>query len=273
MTKLFQRADIAALWRGRDPFAEAQALQGEVYREVATRRTLRVVLNGQPYFLKLHLGVGWGEILKNLITLRLPVIGARNEFEACEYLAEQGIAAPKVAAFAQRGWSPADQTSFVLCDALEERQSLEDLSLNWHEQPPDPLDLRALTLAVADFAKALHGAGVIHRDFYICHLLMPLTATAQDPQLAVIDLHRAKLFQRIPKRWLERDLAAMLYSVMDLPVSRFAWLRFLRRYRGKPLPQIFAEEGDFWRAVYQRAVALYRKSERKGLTAGRFQPQ
>ncbi len=273
MTNLYLRSEIQTLWRDKDPFAEAQALQGEMYRQVATRRTLRVVLAGRPYFLKLHLGVGWGEIFKNLTTLRLPVIGARNEYEACEYLAEQGIAAPKVAAFAQRGWNPADQTSFVLCDSLEEHQSLEDLSLNWHEQPPDPLDLRSLTLAVADFAKALHGAGVIHRDFYICHLLMPNTATAQDPQLAVIDLHRAKLFKQIPKRWLERDLAAMLFSVLDLPVSRFAWLRFLRRYRGKPLPEIFAEEGDFWRAVYQRAVALYVKSERKGLTAGRFKPE
>lgn len=273
MTNLFLRSEIRALWRGRDPFAEVQALEGEVYREVATRRTLRVVLDGEAYFLKLHLGVGWGEIFKNLATFKLPVIGARNEFVACEYLAEHGIPAPRVAAFAQRGWSPADQTSFVLCDALEQRQSLEDLSLQWHKQPPAPLDLRALTLAVADFAKAMHGAGVIHRDFYICHLLMPLTATAQDPQLAVIDLHRAKIFKTIPKRWLERDLAAMLYSVLDLPVSRFAWLRFLRRYRGQPLPEIFAQEGDFWRAVYQRAVALYQKSERKGLTAGRFRPE
>ncbi len=270
MPSEYLRDDIATLWRGQDPLQTAQGLQGEVYRQVATRRTLRVVLGGRPYFLKLHMGVGWGEIFKNLFTLRLPVIGARNEYRACRFLEAQGIRAPKVAAFVESGISPAARTSFVFCDSLEQHQSLEDLTLAWAQNAPAPKDVRALTLAVADFAKRLHGAGVVHRDFYICHLLTPLAASAQDPRLAVIDLHRAKLFQQIPTRWLRRDLAALLFSVMDLPLSRFAWLRFLRRYRGRPLQEIFADEGPFWRSVYQRALALYRKSSRKGLATGDF---
>ena len=55
---------LAAPWS--DP-GEAFNIQGEVYREPrgANRRTLRFELNGQGYFLKLHWGVGWREILKN----------------------------------------------------------------------------------------------------------------------------------------------------------------------------------------------------------------
>ena len=166
MPSQYLRPDIAELWRGTDPLAQAQTLTGEIYREVATRRTLRVILDDKPYFLKLHMGVGWAEIFKNLVTLRLPVVGARNEYQACRYLDEQGIAAPTVAAFAESGINPAARVSFVLCDALEDHESLEDLSLDWNANPPQPQDVRALTLAVADFARRLHGAGVIHRDFY-----------------------------------------------------------------------------------------------------------
>ncbi len=271
MPSEYLREEIATLWQGQDPLQVAQSLEGQIFRQVANRRTLRVLLAGRPYFLKLHMGVGWGEIFKNLVTLRWPVVGAHNEFRACQFLEAKGIRAPKVAAFKESGVNPAARTSFVLCDSLEEHQSLEDLSLGWSQQPPASQDVRLLTLAVADFAQRFHAAGMIHRDFYICHLLTPLGASARDPQLAVIDLHRARIFQRIPKRWLRRDLAALLFSVMDLPVSKFAWLRFLRRYRGRPLPEVFAEEGPFWRDVYQRALALYQKSARKGLASGKFQ--
>ena len=32
---------FATLWRGKDPFEEVKILQGEVFRELETRRTLR----------------------------------------------------------------------------------------------------------------------------------------------------------------------------------------------------------------------------------------
>ena len=66
------------LWAGRDPFAAVEALQGEVFRELEARRTLRTEVAGRGYFVKIHRGVGWGEILKNLMCLRLPVLGAGN---------------------------------------------------------------------------------------------------------------------------------------------------------------------------------------------------
>ena len=41
---------------------------------------------------------------------------------------------------------------------------------------------------------------------------------------------------------------------------------------GRPLPEVFATEGRFWRRVYRRALDLYEKGERQGLTQGRFTP-
>ncbi len=273
MSQLYLRDDIARAWAGDDPFQRAADLRGEVYRAVANRRTLRFEAAGRPYFAKVHGGVGWGEILKNLVTLRLPVLGAGNEFLACRHLAAAGVPAPTVAAFGERGWDPARRFSFVICDALEGRESLEDLTARWHRSPPVGRERRRLVLAVAAFARAFHGAGVVHRDFYICHLLVDRAAYARGVvDLAVIDLHRAQVRRRVPGRWLRRDLAALLYSVLDLPLSERDWLRFVRAYRNRPLPQIMREEGHLWRSVRRRADALYRKGVRKGLVQGRYRP-
>ena len=80
-------ADFAAgLPADVDPFDYIMQLDGDVYSEVANRRTLRFELNGKRYFLKAHSGVGWKEIFKNLLQLKLPVLGARNEWLAIRQL-------------------------------------------------------------------------------------------------------------------------------------------------------------------------------------------
>lgn len=52
------------LWSGRDPFEAVEALQGKVYRELEGRRTLRTEVDGRGYFVKIHRGIGWGEIAR-----------------------------------------------------------------------------------------------------------------------------------------------------------------------------------------------------------------
>ena len=53
----------------------SRRLQGQVYRELEGRRTLRTEVAGRGYFVKIHRGIGWGEIVKNLLTAKLPVLG------------------------------------------------------------------------------------------------------------------------------------------------------------------------------------------------------
>ncbi len=40
---------LATLWRGKDAFAEVKKLNGEVFRELETRRTLRFELSGKLF--------------------------------------------------------------------------------------------------------------------------------------------------------------------------------------------------------------------------------
>ena len=75
---LFVGEPFASLWSGLDPFVAVEALKGEVFRELEARRTLRIEVAGRGYFVKIHRGVGWGEILKNLLSGRLPVLSGRR---------------------------------------------------------------------------------------------------------------------------------------------------------------------------------------------------
>lgn len=269
MSEVWLREDVAAFFPD-DAVESAWALSGEVVRSVAGRETVRVVLAGSTYYLKRHRGVGHREIWKNRLVGKHPVTGARNEFEACRHLQSQGLTAPTVAAFGENDRPLAHRSSFVLCDALTGYDDLETLTLGWPQEPPEPLLKRRLVMRLARFARRFHDAGLVHRDFYLCHLL-----AHRDPsvtELAVLDLHRALRFRKVPDRWRRRDLAALLFSTLDLPVSRLSWLRFVRAYSGRPLKDVFREEGRFWEGVYRRALKLYRKGQRKGISRGDFVP-
>ena len=262
--------ELAERLGGEDLLRWAASVEGEVFREVKGRATLRVQIGGQPYFLKRHLGVGWLEILKNWMVGKRPVLGARNEYRACRHLAARNLTAPRVAAFATEGGNPARRRSFVLCEELSGHDSLEAVAAQWVHRPPLPLARRRLILAVAHFVRRLHEAGVAHRDLYICHLMLDRQQWAQgEARLAVLDLHRARLQPKLSAYWRKRDLAALLFSTLDLDLPAISRLRFLRTYTGRPLREAFAEQPRFWRAVARRAQALHDKARRQELTTGR----
>ena len=165
-----------------DAFDYIMQLDGEMFREIANRRTLRFILNDKRYFLKAHYGVGWKEIIKNLLTFRLPVLGARNEWRAIQTLTQMGVETMTLVAYGERGLNPARRQSFVITEALEDTESLEDFCDDWETSPPatkSALRLkRALIFRVATMARDMHMSGINHRDFYICHFLLDVSANS-----------------------------------------------------------------------------------------------
>ena len=107
--KLILAEPFKTLWAGLDAFAEVEKLQGQVFRELAARRTLRTEVDGRPYFVKIHRGIGWAEIFKNLITAKLPVLGAGLEWDAIHRLQAIGVPTMTGVAFGEKGSNPADQ--------------------------------------------------------------------------------------------------------------------------------------------------------------------
>ncbi len=252
---------------GADPFGALMDMPGEVYRQTGGRQTLRVSIAGQDYFLKRHHGVGWREIFKNLLQLRLPVLGAGTEVRAIRRLEALGIPTLQLAGWGQRGRNPARHASFALTVALQDTVSLEDLCAGWggrsHWTAEQLILKRQLLRHLATTARTLHEHGVNHRDFYLCHFLLRqdspgLSQPGGRLDLHLIDLHRVQLRRRTPRRWRLKDIAGLYFSALDAGLTRHDCYRFMRLYGGTPLR---AQLGlPFWRQVSRQAIFLYRKA-------------
>jgi len=117
MMSVWVRDDLAGALAG-DAFAALDGMSKDTVRRADNRHTFRMERGDSAYFVKMHEGVGWRQILEDLLTLKRPIVGAGNECVACRRLAQVGIRAPRVAAFGVRGANPATRRSFVVCDAL-----------------------------------------------------------------------------------------------------------------------------------------------------------
>lgn len=238
-------------------FDQLMALKGERFRDLEGRTTQRVELGGQTYFIKQHRGVGYREIFKNLLQLRLPVVSAKNEWLAIQKLQQLGVHVPVIAGYGVRGLNPARRESFILMRELKPVVSLEELCAGWKQSPPPFTEKRALIAETAAIARCMHESGINHRDFYICHLLLDQSQHAQI-KLFLIDLHRAQIRSQIPLRWRVKDLAGLYFSSLDCGLTRRDWFRFMKYYRKQSLRDILQGEKKLWKKVKDRGDDLYR---------------
>ena len=273
---------FAQQWKNKDPFIEAEKLQGEVFRELEARRTLRFSLLGKSYFIKIHRGVGWFEIIENLIRLRLPVLGAANEYLAIKKLEQLNIDTMKIAGYGVKGSNPARQQSFIITEDLINTISLEDYCLPWKQQPPEFQLKLALIKKLAHVSHVLHNNGINHRDYYICHFLMEkslmdrsfmekslmdISNNALDYdnlKISLIDLHRAQLRQQTPQRWIVKDIASLYFSAMDIGLTRRDFYRFMKLYNKSNLRDCLTKNSDFWQKVERQGQKLWHRKQRKG---------
>jgi len=130
-------------------------------------------------------------------------------------LARAGLPVPAALGARARG-----RSSLVAMAFVPHAQTLRDLAA---EVAPAERARRAGELL--DLVVALHGAGWYHRDLYLEHFLV----RADDGRLVLIDVGRARRRRRPRRRWLVKDLAALLHSTPPAVGPRER-LRFLARY-------------------------------------------
>ena len=248
-----------------EAFDRLMNVPGKVHRAVKNRRTVEFEVAGRSYFIKAHRGAGWREVLKNLLYGRAPIVSAEPEWRAIGQLHAAGVAVPVVAGCGLRGKAPAALESFIVTEALEGMISLEDLAKDWRglQGRGRVLLKRVLIQRIADIARRMHGAGLNHRDFYLCHFLVRdrdwTRWTPADPvTLTLIDLHRVQQRAQVPERWLVKDLGGLLFSALDAGLTRRDLLRFLAAYRQQTWREVLRDEGKFWSKVWINAVRLYR---------------
>lgn len=232
------------LWEGKDPFEEVEKITGDVKRALETRRTLRFVVDKKGYYLKLHHGTKMKEVMKSLIRLRAPVLGADREWNAIHRLAENGVDTMEGVAYGEKGGNPLSKTSFIITKDIgrswDARVVLQDLKVSVPVK-------RIIIKRLAQMIRKMHQCGVNHRDCYLAHFLVHrpfdlIKGKEQDLKISVIDLHRAQLRDAVPTRWRDKDLVGLLFSARDVALTSRDIYRFMKEYFQMPLREILNKE-------------------------------
>lgn len=254
MNELELDAPFHDLWRDTDPYEWLADVDGETFRHVDGRRTFRFELDGQAYFAKTHDGTSPLEVLKNWLFLRPPIYDAYAEVRAIRRLERVGVPVPKIVAWGRCGRRRTARRSFLVTRDVGTQRTLEDVA---REGPREP-ERRIVVRDLAVLARAMHAAGVNHRDCYLTHVLV----RALDPDhadLVLLDLHRAQVRDTVPLRWRAKDLAGLWFSSAPARPRRTELMRFVRCYTGAPASVELRANSSFWRAVRRRRDALLRE--------------
>ena len=248
---LFVPDDIKVHLQG-DVFEACMQLHGTAFRDVPGRRTTQVRLGSKSYFIKQHFGVGWREIFKNLLSLKLPILGAMTEVRAIQKLTEIGIATTLLVAYGQRGCNPATMQSFVVTEDLGDIVSLEEMLIYSKSYPMSAQCKQLMLTAVAQLATKFHKAGLCHRDFYLCHFVLSRqNASIDNYDLHLIDLHRMLQNQAPNGDAVMKDIAGLYSSMLQNGMAKQDLDDFKQHYS----PQT----ADFWAKVEMRANKLFAK--------------
>jgi heptose I phosphotransferase len=198
-----------------------------VLRERTTTRLDLADADGTPrtLYLKRHLRPGAWELVKPLLRLTRPIVGARNEWEAILRFHASGITTMVPVALGESG-----SRSFLVTEGIAGCEKLTAwMQAHRHSLCNGQLAaLRDIVAGVADVARTMHAAGLHHQDFYLTHLMVP--ERGPTTPIHVLDLGRVRFQPRLARRWIVKDLAQLNFSAAG--VSASDRLRFLRRYLG-----------------------------------------
>lgn len=233
-------------------------LDGEVFKRIQNRRTFRIERDDRGFFLKCHHGVGWREIFKNLLQLRLPILGAGSEWRAIHRLQELGVETMTPVAYGRERWNPAAIDSLLITEELQGCVSLERYCEDWQTNPLAPATKWNLIKRLAQIARIMHENGVNHRDFYLCHFMLqqPWDGSEANLHLHVIDLHRVQVRSSTPMRWVVKDIGSLWFSAMLIGLTKRDLFRFMHIYKDVSLRKTLKQDAAFWSEVETRANAL-----------------
>ena len=258
---------------------------GVTYREVAGRSTVRIEL-GDPaggrraLYLKRYTAVPWREKLRRALTSGSPVSLARREADNLYRVTDAGIASMLCVAFGEefaRGGRP--ERSFLATEEIAGAAQADkycEAAFGKDRSRGATAARRRLVRGIGGLARNLHASRLSHRDFYLCHILVR-PVQGGEYVLHLIDLARVAFHRRgLARRWIVKDLAALLFSswpsaatFIRSPVfTRTDGLRFARAYFAAP--RLTQDQKRLLRSVIVKARSIARREARR---AARQPPQ
>lgn len=239
---------------------------GEPYRVVPGRSTVRAELEGPAgsrvaLYLKRHTRVPWTLKVRRTVGLGQPVSQARREVQGIVRLTDLGIPTMRLAALGEafEAGGRIERSCLVTEEIGGATQADDDAEARFGPGGEGPTaEKRRLVRKIGRLARTLHGAGFVHRDFYLCHILVrPVEGGGE--VLHLIDLQR--LGRRpggAPRRWIVKDLAALLFSSWPSPATGIRSRVFTETDRMR-----FAVEYFGTRRLDRRAKSILRAAARK----------
>jgi len=254
---------------------------GETYRVGPGRRTVRAELAApagaaRVVYIKRHDRVPWQTKIRRMLSLGEPISLAEHEARNLVRLMDVGIPTVRCAAVGweftnggrgeRSGLVTEELAGAVQADVYCERQ-FGSARRGGEKTAARRRWIRALGRLVRQF----HANGFVHRDFYLCHVLVRPVG-ADDCVLHLMDLQRMMRFRGgvpasprgVPGRWIVKDLAALLFSSWPSPATfvrsevftNTDRMRFAREYFGTD--RLSAAQ----KALVRRAIRKARRIDR-----------
>jgi tRNA A-37 threonylcarbamoyl transferase component Bud32 len=240
---------------GLDSFERVMALEGgQVRRDFPGRRTVRLELKlaggaKQAIYLKRYLPdyLSLGRRLLRVVHWPGAEDEALREWKMIHAVRAIGIQTATPVAVGQGRADGIVTTSFLMTaeihDGIEGDRYLKTLAAS---------PRRDLLRRIAELARRFHDAGFVHKDLYLCHVLV--SSGGAEPELFLIDLQRVVKPCCFRQRWLVKDLAALAYSALKSGASQADLLAAYRVYRGRR--KLAPEDRPLAREILRRVVWL-----------------
>lgn len=207
--------------------------QGELVKDHRGRRDiLRIkvsALNSQPlvFFLKRNWRPYRKDGLKSLLRHGRVWSSARQEWENSKALEEAGLRAARLVAFGEDCGLLWEQFSFLITEAAEGGQTIEQFSATCRDREPR----RQVIDGLAREIRHLHDAGLAAPDLFTRHIFVDTAGAA--PKFCFIDMARLDRVKKLSHRRRARDLAALNITAALRWVSAKERLYFLKKYAGQ----------------------------------------
>jgi heptose I phosphotransferase len=126
--------------------------------------------------------------------------------------------------------------SFIVTKEIKGAYRLDGYLAKWLQKPLSKKEIQKkkhLIEQVAQLTRKMHAMGLNHRDYYLCHIFIRTMEENEDFELSIIDLHRVDMRKKVRRRWIVKDLAALHFSSLVLPIHATDRIRFLKLYLQK----------------------------------------
>lgn len=213
------------------------------------------------FFLKRHRGFEVREALKLLMSRAPFKTAGRREWDNLLRLQALGIKTPRPVAVGEKRFLGFERRSFIITERIPGGAPLDEyIKGRWSGELEGGalLEKRALLWDLGEVVRRLHNAGLTHMDLYLNHFFVSETPGG-DKELYLIDLQRMAKRWIFKRRWIVKDLAALLYSARELPLTRTDFARFFTAYFDGSPP---GAGRRLVRAALKRAARMARRVRR-----------